>query len=197
MLSVWEYSQLTIIFLYLITIVVAIGDTYEFVYYSEDMFEDCPGEKGMHDLYDLSEFHVENFDGFIRVSGNLTNKVKDVDPTDRFQSITEVYKFGRGKWQPTPLSLVVNDICKEMVDHKSFMYSKWYIHVPPEDLKCFSEYGHTYHFEPFNVESVLDFSVNMEGRYKIEIFITIIPSNNENPIRKFCCIIYGELIKKQ
>ncbi|XP_075157298.1 uncharacterized protein LOC142230538 [Haematobia irritans] len=195
MLSVREYS-LVIFFIHLIITVVVNGTIYDFFFSSEDIFENCRGEKSMHDMLDLSNLNMEYSDGIIHVSGNMTNILPDTQPSDRVELSLELFKFANGNWQITPYVFVSSDFCTFMFDRKSPLYTKWFIHAPPQDQKCFNKFGHIYHFEPFTLEAFMDFTTNVEGRYKVVIYIRFFSTKCIGCRQTICTIIYGEVVKK-
>lgn len=77
--SIWIYFVLC-----LSTIVQ--GTRYEFFADDDDVFVNCadiPGNNGVHDAVDMSEFHIKFHEGVVSASGNMTCVWEGVEPTDR------------------------------------------------------------------------------------------------------------------
>lgn len=61
------------------------GTLYEF-FADDDVFVNCPdipGNNGVHDAVDMSEFHIKFHEGVVSASGNMTCVWEGVEPTDR------------------------------------------------------------------------------------------------------------------
>ncbi|XP_073840858.1 uncharacterized protein [Musca autumnalis] len=171
---------------------------YEFVFYNQDIFENCPqilGNKALHDLMNMSEITFELFEGYLSVVGNATLVWEGVEPTDRVQGKGELYKFQRGTWQVTPLSMVISDFCKVQFDPKTMWYQHWGQHIPLDERKCINTRGHTYHFEPFNVDTIFDYPMNIEGRHKIIFELMAYDQWNKRRPKTICIQVVGEIIK--
>ncbi|XP_075168370.1 uncharacterized protein LOC142240558 [Haematobia irritans] len=172
---------------------------YQFIYSNEYVYDRCenapPGAKGIENLVDLSNLHMEYIDGNIQVNGNATCVWKDVLPTDRIEWRVQVYKFIRGTWQPTVLSVYMPNFCDSITDKNSITYQVWAKHIFEEDQKCLNNYGHTYRHHPFEVDMVYEFGTNMEGRYKIVDTFTAYDGYNIQRPNKICFEHIGEFIK--
>ncbi|XP_075166860.1 uncharacterized protein LOC142238981 [Haematobia irritans] len=172
---------------------------YQLLFDNEDIFDKCDngpsGRKGLDEFVDFSELSMEFSDGVIRVSGNCTFVWKDVEPDDYIQESFEVYKFSRGTWQPTVLTYHIKDACANLFEDNSEIYKFWTSHVKEEDRKCFTNYGHVFHHEPFEANLVMDFAGNMEGRYKIICEIIAYDKTRNRRPNSICYAVSGELIK--
>ncbi|XP_075168364.1 uncharacterized protein LOC142240552 [Haematobia irritans] len=195
----WLYlSSVAYTILAVFTVCVGAG-RYQLIFDNEEMFDKCdngpPGSISVNEFADLSELNLEFVDGMIRVSGNCTFLWKGVEPDDYVEESFEVYKFARGTWQPTVFTFVVKDSCANLFNKNSETYKLWSSHVIPEDRKCFTNYGHVFHHEPFFANLVMDFSVNMEGRYKVIAEIIAYDKNGNRRPNSVCYAVTGEAIK--
>lgn len=75
-----------IIFIYYIVTVEA--TLYQLFFDNAEVFDNCPkipGNNGIHDLFDLTEFSIEYNDGSVVGHGNATCVWEGVEPTDRIE----------------------------------------------------------------------------------------------------------------
>ncbi|XP_059225833.1 uncharacterized protein LOC131997953 [Stomoxys calcitrans] len=142
---------------------------YIFEHYNEEIFEKCPnipGNNGIHDFFSVDQMTHVLDEGLITARGNSTCVWKGVEPTDRIEITVEVYIFKRGTWQVSPFTLYDRDWCKSLFDKTSFWYKIWTKNIRESDRKCVNIYGHTFRYDEFTVDTVLEFPTNVGGRYK-------------------------------
>ncbi|XP_075166979.1 uncharacterized protein LOC142239103 [Haematobia irritans] len=172
---------------------------HKFFFDNEDLFAPCddvPPEAGdIHDVFDFANLTMSYEDGNIHVTGSMTCVWKGLSPDDRIEARVQVYKFARGKWQPTVLSAYIFDFCADMFLKGSLSNDVWAQYILKEDRKCFSNYGHIYHHQPFNVELIYNFNINMEGRYNnILTFVAVAKDGTSRP-NYICASFQGEYVK--
>ncbi|XP_058983615.1 uncharacterized protein LOC109613956 [Musca domestica] len=177
----------------------AAGHRFDFIRDSEDIAEDCPNmpdTKGIFDIVDLTGLTIEFNEGYVSCSGEAKMMWEDVEPTDRIAGYGELFKFQRGTWQPTTFFVRVFNFCERQFDNNSIWYDIWTRHIREEHRKCINHYGHVYHYQPFDVETVNDFPTNMEGRHKIVIHLDAYDKQNVKRRNAAVCFqISGEFIK--
>ncbi|XP_073848971.1 uncharacterized protein [Musca autumnalis] len=175
------------------------GSRYEFIMDDVEVFGRCadkPKAKAIQDIVDLSEYKIEFNEGYVTASGQMTLRWEGVEATDRIAGNAELYKFQRGTWQPTMISLTEHNFCVRQFDISTIWYKVWGQYIPKNERKCINNYGHVYHFEPFDVETVTEFTNNMEGRHKIVINMYAFDMKNvKRPNTDVCLEIIGEFIK--
>ncbi|XP_073840686.1 uncharacterized protein [Musca autumnalis] len=133
---------------------------YEFVFDDSEIFANCPhipDNNGIHDLVDMSKITYELMEDGIKVFGNTTFVWEGVKPSDRIQMRGEVFKFQQGTWHVTSLSMTVQDFCKVQFDPNALWYQMWGKHVPLDERECVNVNGHTYHFEPFTIDTFVEY----------------------------------------
>ncbi|XP_073848402.1 uncharacterized protein [Musca autumnalis] len=171
---------------------------YEFVPDNDKVFDSCseiPDNNGIHDIMDMSEINIELLENSIAVNGNCTVVWKGVQPTDRIQLNAEVYKFQRGDWQQTTITFIIADFCPVQFEENSVWYRVWSSHIPQDERKCINNYGHVYHQHAFEIDSTMEFSLQMEGRHKIVVKVQAFDELN-NPRENLICVnIFGEFYK--
>ncbi|XP_073847491.1 uncharacterized protein [Musca autumnalis] len=183
--------------MYLVAVLV-IADRYEFAFDNLDIIEKCPdipGNNGIHDLFNISELSMELQEGRLTVNGNTTSVWEGVEPTDRIQGRGELYRYRRGAWQVTPITLAVNDFCMVQYNPTSVWYQVWTSNIPLNDRKCINVYGHVYHYRPITVDTIFEYSVNMEGRHKLVVHFMAFDQLNRQRSKIICVQIPGEIIK--
>ncbi|XP_075169430.1 uncharacterized protein LOC142241531 [Haematobia irritans] len=172
---------------------------HQFFFDNEDLFSPCedvpPGAGDIHDLFDLTNFTMAYDDGNMYISGNITCVWKDLAPDDRIEGQVQIYKFGRGKWQPTVMSAVVPDVCVDIFQKGSLTNQVWGQSIFEEDRKCITNYGHVYHHRPFHVDMVYNLNLNVAGRYKIVIIYVAITKDGIKRPNYICLSILGEVVK--
>ncbi|XP_073847537.1 uncharacterized protein [Musca autumnalis] len=177
------------------------GSRFEFVIDNDRIFESCPDipeANGPFDVVDVSELVYEFNEGYVRIKGQMTFEWEGVEATDRIAGHAEVYRFQRGTWQPTMFSMSINDFCAQQFDETTIWYKVWSHHIPMNERNCINNYGQVYHYEPFDVETVTNFSINMEGRHKIVVNMYAFDQHNvKRPNTDICLQIHGEFIKKK
>ncbi|XP_073839741.1 uncharacterized protein [Musca autumnalis] len=171
---------------------------YEFIFDNPEIFDKCPqipGNNGIHDFMDMSEIRFELEEGRINVFGNSTVVWEGVEPSDRIQLRGEVLKYQRGTWQVTPITITANDFCKIQYKPGTFWYQIWTTHIPLNERECVNVKGHTYHMEPFTIDTVSDYPTNIEGRHKAVYEFVAYDQTNQRRSKMICVQIIGELIK--
>ncbi|XP_073848535.1 uncharacterized protein [Musca autumnalis] len=170
---------------------------YQFFFDNEAMFDKCPhlnGSNGIHDLFDLTKLNLTYSEGSLHCSGNATT-VWDVQPSDRIELHCEVFKYERGGWQPTVLSFTSKDFCQMQFDKNSFSYQIWSKNIPEEERLCVNNYGVTYHYIPFSIETIFDILVNIEGRHKVVSTFVAYENGIKPRPNKICFQYIGEFVK--
>ncbi|XP_073811795.1 uncharacterized protein [Musca autumnalis] len=171
---------------------------YEFVFDNSDIIDNCseiPGNNGIHDLFNISEIKFDLMEGRLGVSGNTTSVWEGVEPTDRIDGHGELYRFQRGAWQVTPVTLSVTDFCKTQFDPSTVWYQVWTKNIPPNERKCINVYGHIYHYEPAVVDTIFNYPINMEGRHKFVAEFMAYDQWNKRRPKTICVQISGEITK--
>uniref|UniRef100_A0A1A9UZ92 Uncharacterized protein n=1 Tax=Glossina austeni TaxID=7395 RepID=A0A1A9UZ92_GLOAU len=169
---------------------------YRFAPEYDEIYDDCdhkPDLGGYSDFVDVSETNVIADDEGIHFNGTVTI-VWDVKETDRITSYVELEKFVRGTWQPTVFSALVPDLCKEMFDTASYVYSVWTRYVFPGDRRCMAK-GVRYRHEPFSVSVEFEALVNMEGRYRGVTTLRAYDENNRLKPNAICMTMPGDIVK--
>ncbi|XP_073848582.1 uncharacterized protein [Musca autumnalis] len=170
---------------------------YQFFFDNEHLFDKCShieGSNGIYDMVDITELNLEFSEGNINCSGNVTI-IWDVQPEDRIEFHGEIFKYGRGSWQPTVYNVLSKDFCEAQYDKNLYWYQLWAKNIPTEEQICVNHKGLTYHHTPFSINSVFDVPVNAEGRHKIEITFTAYENGIVERPNSICFQIVGELIK--
>ncbi|XP_075168779.1 uncharacterized protein LOC142240913 [Haematobia irritans] len=172
---------------------------HQFFFENEDLFAPCddvPPEAGdVHDMFDFTNYTLSYDDGDMHIVGNTTCVWKDLSPDDRIEFQVQVYKFGRGKWQPTFLSAFIYDFCTDMFQKGSLSYQVWTQNILEDDHKCFTNYGHIYHYRPYTIDTVFNFNINMEGRYNIVVKFVALTKDNIRRPNYICFSVRGEFVK--
>ncbi|XP_075168695.1 uncharacterized protein LOC142240835 [Haematobia irritans] len=172
---------------------------HQFFFDNEDLYgpcDDVPPEVGdIYDLFDATNSTMSYEEGDIHFKGNLTCVWKDVAPDDRIEVRIQCYKYVRGQWQPTFLSAYIQDFCADMFQQGSLSNQFWGQHILEEDRKCLTNYGHIYRHRPFTYDTVLNFNVNMEGRYNFVITFVAVTKDNIRRPNHICASIRGEFVK--
>ncbi|XP_061390625.1 uncharacterized protein LOC133325949 [Musca vetustissima] len=178
---------------------VAKAGRYEYIVENDAVFDKCPeleNNNGIDDLMDMSGVNFEYFEGKIYVTGNASLVWEGVESTDIVTGYGELLKFQRGYWQPTPIYMSTKDFCSIQFNKASVWYQMWTRYIPEDERKCINNYGHIYHYENFNVNTVLEFAYNMEGRYKLLArFQAVDPETKEQRPKEICFQIFGEFVK--
>ncbi|KAI9582515.1 hypothetical protein GQX74_009902 [Glossina fuscipes] len=160
---------------------------YRFLTEDQDIFRACSDITevgGPSDFIDFSGTDIFYDDEGIHMNGSFVI-LWDVKGTDRVSLLVELKKFVRGGWQPTPLVVRSEDVCKDQKNIRSYVYEVWSQYVFPEDLHCFEE-GITYRHKPFVLKAEANAMVPMEGRYKV-IFTLRAFDENDTPKSKVTC----------
>uniref|UniRef100_A0A1B0BNG5 MD-2-related lipid-recognition domain-containing protein n=1 Tax=Glossina palpalis gambiensis TaxID=67801 RepID=A0A1B0BNG5_9MUSC len=160
---------------------------YRFLTEDQDIFRACSditGVGGPNDFIDFSGTDIFYDDEGIHMNGSFVI-LWDVKGTDRVSLLVELKKFVRGGWQPTPLVVRSEDVCKDQKNIRSYVYEVWSQYVFPEDLQCFEE-GITYRHKPFVLKAEANAMVPMEGRYKV---IFTLRAFDENDTPKSKCLL--------
>ncbi|XP_073813451.1 uncharacterized protein [Musca autumnalis] len=171
---------------------------YEFICDNSEVIDNCweiPGNNGIHDLFDVSEITWEVEEGRVRASGNTTTVWEGVESTDRIEGRGELYKFQRGAWQVTPLSITVKDFCKSQFDPSSMWYQVWTKYIPENERKCINVYGHKTHYKQVEVDTVFNLPTTMEGRHKLVVEFMAYDQWNKRRPKTICLQVLGEIIK--
>ncbi|XP_073813452.1 uncharacterized protein [Musca autumnalis] len=143
----------------------------------------------------MSEIIWELSEGRVRVSGNTTSWWEGVESTDRIEGRGELYKFQRGAWQVTPISMSVTDFCKSQFDPSSVWYQVWTRNIPLNERKCINVYGHVVHYKQVDIDTVFTLPTNMEGRHKLVVEFVAYGQWNKRRSKTICVQILGEIIK--
>ncbi|XP_073834751.1 uncharacterized protein [Musca autumnalis] len=170
---------------------------YQFFFANENLFDKCsdiPGNNGIHDMFDLTEFNIEYSDGNIYLSGNATN-VWDVQPEDRIELRCEVFKYERGSWQPTVYNLLSNDFCRDQYKEGLMWYQAWTQYIPTEERLCVNHRGLTYHYIPYSMNLINDAPLMPEGRHKLVITFTAYENGIAKRPNSICFQFVGEFLK--
>ncbi|XP_005181908.1 uncharacterized protein LOC101892787 [Musca domestica] len=187
-----------IIILFFIATVAAIGSRYEFVFENDKVFDVCPDEEnsnGVHDLFDISGVSFEFSEGSIHISGDLTCVWEGVEPGDRIENRIELFKLVRSSWQPTPFSMSTTNFCESFFSEKYLFYQVWSKYIVESDRQCITTYKHVFHLLPYDIDTILDYPINMEGRHKVVVHFTAFDENNQKRPNVGCFEIHGEFFR--
>ncbi|XP_061398837.1 uncharacterized protein LOC133334538 [Musca vetustissima] len=195
--SLW-ITLAAVLILVSISLVAAVGTKYEFVFENDEIFDECADMEnvhGVHDLFDTSNLQFQFNEGSITISGEVKCLWEGVQPTDRIENRVELLKYVRGAWQPTPFSMFFNNFCDIFYDEKNLYYRLWTKNILEEDRKCFNVYMHVLRHRTFEVDTIIEFPVKMDGQHKLVIHYIAYDENNVKRPIEGCFEIHGEFFK--
>uniref|UniRef100_A0A1B0AFW2 MD-2-related lipid-recognition domain-containing protein n=1 Tax=Glossina pallidipes TaxID=7398 RepID=A0A1B0AFW2_GLOPL len=191
------FSRLTAVIATVIVVeTLLVHALYRFVTEEHDVFRACSDRAGVgspSDFVDYSGADIYYDDEGIHINGSALI-LWDVKRTDRVSVLAELKKFVRGGWQPTPLVVRTEDLCKELKNIHGYVYEVWSQYVFPEDLQCFAK-GVIYRHKPFVLKVEGNTLVPMEGRYKIVLTLRAFDENNTPTSKTICLEVPGDIIK--
>ncbi|XP_058984410.1 uncharacterized protein LOC131805334 [Musca domestica] len=169
---------------------------YEFILENDEVFDDCPqipGNHGIHDLFDITNVTLAYSEGHVTVSGWGPCAWEGVEPTDRIGSRT-IKIPSRHLAANTNIDSCA-DFCETLFDPTSMTYQVWSRHIHESERKCINNNGHIYHHQPFEVDTVFQFPLNVEGRHKLVVKGTAYDLWNRPRPKEICFQIFVEFIK--
>ncbi|EDW03668.1 uncharacterized protein LOC6561662 [Drosophila grimshawi] len=172
---------------------------YRFNFENEGVFSDCANEprsvKNMEGLADLSEMTFKYNMEFVALSGNITY-IWDIQPGDRVQCDIQVFRFDRGSWLPTILSLSIADMCSKLYDESQYWYKSWtknIINIDEIKDKCVYPGTKAIH-KSFDLDIVIEISgLPWRGLHKMIFRFKAFDSKNVIRPTSICFAIVGEI----
>ncbi|XP_037819213.1 uncharacterized protein LOC119608736 [Lucilia sericata] len=164
-------------------------NNYEFEFINEGIFSPCENYPNnyLDQLFDVTNLDIaQTEDGSLILNGYITLKTTVEKP---LPVSFELFKFERGKWQPTVYSMKRGDACTSFFN-KAEVWFPYLENTPAEELKC-----------PFTAGQRIDFDIkkptyvslpirNGEGEYKIHG-----KAGSENDDLFFCVDVFAMLHK--
>ncbi|XP_073848580.1 uncharacterized protein [Musca autumnalis] len=143
----------------------------------------------------MTNMHFEYEEDRIKINGSTACKWGGVQSTDRIKLKAEMFKFRRGDWQLTPLTMHVQDFCSFQFIPGYSWYSAWSQHIAANERKCLNNYGHIYHYKPYVMDNRFDHYANVEGRHKVVIRFEAYDMLNQKRANDICFQVIGEYFK--